>query len=502
MNDGGLELTLPATAENVIVVRQAIAGVAEALGLDPSRIADLKTVVTEACNNVVLHAYEGDPGPLQVTAEPGDDQLIVEVADQGHGFRPRASEGDASLGLGLPLIAALSDSFEISGGAGHGSRTTIRFGYAPPDAQNNGKPTVVPNELEIALTPGTIVKPVLARVIGALAARAEFSMDRLADTVLLGDAVSATEGAISRTAASASRSRTRGLTRRPGRSLVEVGGAADVRDGRARRRLLRTLATSCGRSPRERLGGRVGGVPRVRGESRALLRDPLAQLRSSPAGSGRRASGRRRRARRSRSGSDPRRSGDEAPRDPVRDLLRTGPMASPYSTVLNERSSEPIRSRSGAGSSPSPIEEVASSETAWWPWEACIASRTSSSLAWMLSPISWTVGVWPSLAGSSAVAFSTLRMRSWTSRGTWTDQPRSRKWRFSSPRIVGTAKVEKAVPRSGSKRSIALTRPTLATCTRSSKGSAPPEYRAANRLASGMKRSTSSSRTVGDGSFA
>ena len=194
MNDGGLELTLPATAENVIVVRQAIAGVAEALGLGPSRIADLKTVVTEACNNVVLHAYEGDPGPLQVTAEPGDDQLIVEVADQGQGFRPRASEGDASLGLGLPLIAALSDSFEISGGAGHGSRTTIRFGYAPPDAQNNGKPTVVPNELEIALTPGTIVKPVLARVIGALAARAEFSVDRLADTVLLGDAGSATEG--------------------------------------------------------------------------------------------------------------------------------------------------------------------------------------------------------------------------------------------------------------------------------------------------------------------
>ena len=36
-----------------------------------------------------------------------------------------------------------------------------------------------------------IVRPVLARVIGALAARAEFSVDRLADTVLLGDAVSA-----------------------------------------------------------------------------------------------------------------------------------------------------------------------------------------------------------------------------------------------------------------------------------------------------------------------
>jgi serine/threonine-protein kinase RsbW len=191
MSDGGLELTLPATAENVIVVRQAIAGVGEALGLGPQRAADLKTVVTEACNNVVLHAYEQEGGPLLIHAAPRDDELVIEVADEGHGFRPRANEGDASLGLGLPLIAALSDSFEISGGAGHGSRTTIRFGYSPPDVHTNGTPTVVAKELEIALEPGDLVRPVLARVIGALAARAKFSVDRLADTMLLGDAVSA-----------------------------------------------------------------------------------------------------------------------------------------------------------------------------------------------------------------------------------------------------------------------------------------------------------------------
>jgi serine/threonine-protein kinase RsbW len=189
MNDSGFELTVPATAENVMVVRQAVAGLGEALELPGSRIADLKTVVTEACNNVVLHAYDEEPGPLQVTAIPGDEQLEIQVADEGHGFRPRAGDGDASLGLGLPLIAALSDSFEISGGR-QGSRTTIRFGYVPPDFNDNGTPTQVPKELAMALAPGAMVKPVLARVMGALAARAEFSVDRLADTVLLGDAVS------------------------------------------------------------------------------------------------------------------------------------------------------------------------------------------------------------------------------------------------------------------------------------------------------------------------
>jgi serine/threonine-protein kinase RsbW len=189
-----LRLTLPATAENVMVVRQAVAGLGEALGLSGSRIADLKTVVTEACNNVVLHAYDDGPGPLEVTAEPRSGELEVQVADEGRGFRPRAKEGDSSMGLGLPLIAALSDSFEISGGAGHGSRTTIRFGYAPPEFSNNGNSIDIPEELEMAITPGEMVKPVIARVIGAVAARAQFSVDRLADTVLLGDAVSSSAG--------------------------------------------------------------------------------------------------------------------------------------------------------------------------------------------------------------------------------------------------------------------------------------------------------------------
>jgi len=213
-----LRLTLPATAENVIVVRQAVSGLGEALGLSSSRIADLKTVVSEACNNVVLHAYEEGPGPLEVTAEPRSGELEVQVADHGKGFRPRANDGDPSLGLGLPLIAALSDSFVISGGAGHGSRTRIRFAYEQPEFASNGNSTEVPEELELAITPGELVKPVLARVIGALAARAEFSVDRLADTVLLGDAVSSSAG-------------TDFTDGRVGISIKDGDGSLDVRVG-------------------------------------------------------------------------------------------------------------------------------------------------------------------------------------------------------------------------------------------------------------------------------
>ena len=187
-----LFLALPARAENVIVVRQAVAGLGEAIGIPPRRIDDLKTVVTEACNNVVLHAYEGaDDGPLEVTAGASDREIEIEVRDRGEGFQPSTSVGDElSLGLGLPLIAALSDSFQISGAAGQGTQMTMRFELAP--ANRNGAERIeTAEELAMQISGGAIVRPVLARVIGALAARAEFSVERLADTVLLGDAVSA-----------------------------------------------------------------------------------------------------------------------------------------------------------------------------------------------------------------------------------------------------------------------------------------------------------------------
>jgi serine/threonine-protein kinase RsbW len=193
VNERELHLVVPARAENVIVVRQAVAGVGEAVGISPTRIDDLKTVVTEACNNVVLHAYDaGEEGPLEVTASAAADEIVVEVQDRGSGFQPSGSVGDElSLGLGLPLIAALSDSFEISGASGDGTRMTMRFAISGPHNSNGEMQVENAEELAMQISGHAMVRPVMARVIGALAARAAFSVDRLADTVLLGDAVSA-----------------------------------------------------------------------------------------------------------------------------------------------------------------------------------------------------------------------------------------------------------------------------------------------------------------------
>jgi hypothetical protein len=187
-------MSLPARAENVAVVRHALAGLAEEIGMDAPGIADLKTVVTEACMNVVVHAYDGEPGPLSVEAEPDAEGLSVIVRDSGSGIRPRPDVEQSSLRLGLSLIAALSSSFSFSGGLDRGTQVEMRLPLRGGGAREGGPAETVETAAgatEVVIGREDLLAPVLARIVGALAARRDLSIDRVSDAVLLTDAISA-----------------------------------------------------------------------------------------------------------------------------------------------------------------------------------------------------------------------------------------------------------------------------------------------------------------------
>lgn len=192
----GLQMTLPAKAENVAVVRHALAGLAEEIGMDEPGLADLKTVVTEACMNVAVHAYQGGAGPLLVEAEPDEEGLTVTVRDEGVGIQPQADIERGSLRLGLSLIAALSSSFAISGGLDCGTEVKMRLPLHGGDVGSvDGDPVKMEPNLhdttELVTDRPELLGPVLARVVGALAARRDLSVDRVSDAVLVTDAIAA-----------------------------------------------------------------------------------------------------------------------------------------------------------------------------------------------------------------------------------------------------------------------------------------------------------------------
>src|SRR5436305_10493734 len=90
-----MRIVLTNRAENVAIVRQALTGIADAMALEDGLLSDIKTAVSEACNNVVLHAYDGREAPLEVYVCPADDELDAVVPDEGQGTKPNAPEPDA-----------------------------------------------------------------------------------------------------------------------------------------------------------------------------------------------------------------------------------------------------------------------------------------------------------------------------------------------------------------------------------------------------------------------
>lgn len=123
-----LEVTLPAVPASVTVARQAVSGLADAHAWDAAFVADLKIAVSEACSNVVVHAYpaDGEGGPIRLRVWVDGTTLTVSVADDGCGINPKISKG-AGLGLGLPLMAALSDEVQVKSAAGGATEVTMTF---------------------------------------------------------------------------------------------------------------------------------------------------------------------------------------------------------------------------------------------------------------------------------------------------------------------------------------------------------------------------------------
>jgi serine/threonine-protein kinase RsbW len=191
-----LRLTLPAEAENIAVVRQALAGLAAELGVEPELVDDIKTAVSEAATNVVRHAYPDQAeGPMEVRANVSGRNLEVVIRDAGVGMQPRPlGSAEPSLRVGLALIGALADSFEVSGEDGAGTEVRLSFDLyrAAGGSGSLGKLQGSTNSgsTQIAVRPSEPGGAAIPKVLEMLVARASLTLDELSDVQLLGDFLS------------------------------------------------------------------------------------------------------------------------------------------------------------------------------------------------------------------------------------------------------------------------------------------------------------------------
>jgi serine/threonine-protein kinase RsbW len=189
-----VHLELDSQPESVALVRAMLAGVAERLDLDGDVLDGLNTTVSEACNNVVQHAYAGATGPLIVHLEADPGCVRVTIRDHGIGLEGAAAPED-HVGVGLALIGALADDSEFLTHPDGGAEARSAFDRGRVTArsrdwrQSSAPPLEIasPGDVVGTLAPVGLLGNVLGRMARLLAARARFSLERFADLYLLFD---------------------------------------------------------------------------------------------------------------------------------------------------------------------------------------------------------------------------------------------------------------------------------------------------------------------------
>jgi anti-sigma regulatory factor (Ser/Thr protein kinase) len=192
-----IHLELESRPESVAMVRAMLAGASELLELGAELLADLKTAVSEACNNVVMHAYGEASGPMIVDFVAAPDAVEVTVRDCGDGIRDSAP-AENHVGVGIAVINALAVRTEFLTLPAQGTEVRMAFAYNRSDIaglRRRSRETpldpavVVDGQVVLSVAPVPLLAAILGRLAGAVAAQAYLSVDRYSDLYLIADGI-------------------------------------------------------------------------------------------------------------------------------------------------------------------------------------------------------------------------------------------------------------------------------------------------------------------------
>ena len=141
-----MKLEILAIGENESFARSAVAAFALPLNPTLSELSDIKTAVSEAVTNCVVHAYAGMRSNAKIVIECRAHQeetygiLHITVTDEGCGiddiakatapFFTTLAEGERS-GMGFTIMQTFMDEFSVESATGQGTRVHMskRVGY-------------------------------------------------------------------------------------------------------------------------------------------------------------------------------------------------------------------------------------------------------------------------------------------------------------------------------------------------------------------------------------
>lgn len=136
-----MQLIIPSLSENEALARVTVAAFAARLDPTMEQVADIRTAVSEAVTNAIIHGYDGRMGEIRVYAAIRDGVLTVEVRDAGSGIadvnaarRPFfTSRPDLERsGMGFTVMETLMDRVTVFSRKGEGTCVRMEKCIASP----------------------------------------------------------------------------------------------------------------------------------------------------------------------------------------------------------------------------------------------------------------------------------------------------------------------------------------------------------------------------------
>lgn len=140
-----MRITLPGLAQNEAFARAVVAAFAAQCNPTIDELSDVKTAISEAVTNAIVHGYDGRAQEFTMEAYILQDEetLVVEVTDTGKGITDitqarqpffTTAKGDERSGMGFTMMETFMDEVVVDSQPGKGTTVTMtkRFGQDEP----------------------------------------------------------------------------------------------------------------------------------------------------------------------------------------------------------------------------------------------------------------------------------------------------------------------------------------------------------------------------------
>lgn len=131
-----IKVTLPADSLNESLARSIISSFSAQLDPSVSELGEIKTAVSEAVTNCIVHAYRGVRGKIEITARHLDGNvLLIKIRDRGCGISDikqamtplyTSAPEEERAGLGFAVMESFMDKVSVRSACGKGTTVTMK----------------------------------------------------------------------------------------------------------------------------------------------------------------------------------------------------------------------------------------------------------------------------------------------------------------------------------------------------------------------------------------